>query len=91
MTRACYLIGSLSGCVCRYLEPISAKPHAAPAASSLFAGVEEVQHALSALANAGAIGFREQRCRAMRQRGEQVLRLLRIEPQFRGRRVLHSG
>ena len=64
------------------LQAISTKSHAAPAASSLFAGVVEMQHALRTFADALTTGLGEQYCRAVRQRGKQILWLLRIEAQF---------
>jgi hypothetical protein len=50
----------------RDLQAVSTKSHAAPAASSLLAGVVEVQHTLSTLADAVTTGFGEQCCCAVR-------------------------
>ena len=50
----------------RDLQAVSTKSHAAPAASSLLAGIVEVQHTLSTLADAVRTGFGEQCCCAVR-------------------------
>src|SRR5437879_13191209 len=66
----------------RDLQAVSTKSHAAPAASSLLAGVVEVQHTLSTLADAVTTGFGEQCCCDVCLRGQQFIWLFRISTQL---------
>ena len=73
---------TLASCVRRDLEPVAAQAHAAPAPGSFLARIVKVQYALSTFADTVGIDIGEQRCRAVRKRGKQVVGSPRIEPQF---------
>jgi hypothetical protein len=64
-------------------EAVPTQLHAAPAPGSLFARVIEMQYALSAPADTGAIHIAEQHRRAVRQGGKQIFGPARFEPQLR--------
>ena len=58
--------------VCRHLRLVSAHLHTAPPPRALLAGVVEVQHAITALANLRPIKISEQRGDTVRNRPKQV-------------------
>ena len=76
---------ALASCVGSDLEPVPTQLHAAPTSGPLLACVVKVQHALSTLADTVAIHTGEQHCHTICQRGKQVFRATRIEPQLRSR------
>src|SRR5271157_2647180 len=78
----CVIKQTLAGGIGSDLLAVATKLHAAPAPRPLLAGVVEIQHTVSTLADPISIYMGEQRCRAMRQWRERVLGLVRREPQF---------
>src|SRR5262249_16181789 len=68
-----------------HFKSIATEAHAAPPARSFLAGVLEVEHTVVAFSYAPAIYIGEQFRRAVRQRSEQIFRLLRLEI------LLHRG
>jgi hypothetical protein len=73
-------VQALASCVGCDLESVSTQSHTAPAASPLFAGVVEMQYALSTLTNTVPIHSCEQLRRTVHQRSKEVFGPVRFEP-----------
>lgn len=78
----CFVGGAVTTLICRDLELVAADIHAAPPPRPFLAGIEEVDNARLAFAEAGCFGFREKIGCGVDDRCPEVGWLVRLEERF---------
>src|SRR6185369_4240508 len=84
------LLPALTGGVGGYLQAVTAKLHAAPSPRALFAGIDKMKYAVSALADALAVSVCKEHRRTLGDWSKKMRRLLRLECGLDSYRVASS-